>query len=225
LFDNDPDVQFYNDLPIIRNIQNCKYFNEESLFEKCSSSIVSPNSFSIMHFNIRSLPSHYSEFHNYIKELFLSFTVIGLSETWLNENNYLCHAIEGYSMECVNRKDRQGGGVAILVLDHLGYSKRLDLCQSTEYIECVFIEVFNGGINSRKNIIIGEIYRPPNTDIDLFNTNLMDILDSIQRENKLIYLLGDFNINLINTDILNYSSEFILCTAILYFHSLTNLHE
>jgi len=74
-----------------------------------------------------------------------------------------------------------------------------------------------GGINSHKNIIIGEIYRPPNTDIDLFNTNLMDILDSIQRENKLIYLLGDFNINLLNTDIHNYSSEFI---DIMYSHSL-----
>lgn len=209
LSDSDPDIQFYNELPVMRNVQNCQYYNEDSLHEKCTSSKVYSSCFSILHFNIRSFPCHSSEFECYIKELFLSFTVIGLCETWFDENNYMCHKMEGYSMECINRKDRRGGGVAILILEHIDYSKRNDLCRSNESIECVFIEISRGTIKSNKNIIIGEIYRPPNTDIGVFNSCLIEILDIIQRENKLVYLLGDYNINLLNTDTHSYSSEFV----------------
>ena len=49
-------------------------------------------------------------------------------------------------------------------------------------------------------MVIGVIYRPPNRDIVSFNDNLSITLDRIKRENKLCYLLGDFNINPLNHD-------------------------
>ena len=52
--------------------------------------------------------------------------------------------------------------------------------------------------NTGKNIIVGVIYRPPGTDMDMFNNELSNVLESIKSENKLCYLLGDYNINILN---------------------------
>jgi Txe/YoeB family toxin of Txe-Axe toxin-antitoxin module len=46
--------------------------------------------------------------------------------------------------------------------------------------------------------MIGVIYRPPNTDINLFLNEFNVILHKIKLENKIVYLTGDFNINLLN---------------------------
>ena len=48
-----------------------------------------------------------------------------------------------------------------------------------------------------KDIIVGVIYRPPNTDFDVFYNNFMDILAKINLEKRPTYLLGDFNIDLL----------------------------
>ena len=47
---------------------------------------------------------------------------------------------------------------------------------------------------------MGVIYRPPNTDVNLFIHNFDELLGKISRENKICYLLGDFNLNLISRD-------------------------
>ena len=217
LFETDPDAQFYNDSHVIRNIGNCKYYNENSFLQQCDYLGVSPQNFSLVHLNVRSLPRHHTELDCYLKALERPFTVIGISETWLNENNFTFYSIEGYSMECVNRFGRQGGGVSILIQERIDYVKRADLCHSTDFIECVFVEVFKGKINSNKHIIVGVIYRPPNTNLEDFNNLLNDILESVQRENKSIYLLGDYNIDLLNSNHHNNSSQFI---DIMYSYSL-----
>lgn len=209
LFESDPDVQFYNESHIIRNIGNCKYYNEDFFSKQCNYLGITSQRFSLIHFNIRSLPCHFTEMDSYLKCLEFHFTVIGLSETWLNDNNCSCFSIEGYRMECINRTNRQGGGVSILIQEQLDYTKRSDLCHSTEVIECIFIEVFKSKLNSNKHYIIGVIYRPPNSNLEDFNNFLNDILANIQRENKYVYLLGDFNIDLLNSNHHNNSSQFI----------------
>ena len=50
----------------------------------------------------------------------------------------------------------------------------------------------------RSNIIIGCIYRHPNMDLDEFNNNYLNILlDKLSKENKSVFLLGDFNVDLL----------------------------
>ena len=44
------------------------------------------------------------------------------------------------------------------------------------------------------------IYRPPDTDIREFNDYILQCLDQIKAEKKTAYLLGDYNINLLNVD-------------------------
>ena len=62
-----------------------------------------------------------------------------------------------------------------------------------DIIECVFTEVHIG-----KKALIGVIYRPPNSPVQQFNECLKVLLDEIKTSQLPCYLLGDFNINLIN---------------------------
>ena len=60
-----------------------------------------------------------------------------------------------------------------------------------------------------KNIIVGVIYRPPNSKIDLFEDKMHEILGKIDRENKKCYLMGDFNIDLLKSESCDYTKWFL----------------
>ena len=47
---------------------------------------------------------------------------------------------------------------------------------------------------------MGTVYRPPGTDVECFNNHISDLLQKINSEGKLVYIMGDFNINLLNID-------------------------
>ena len=50
-----------------------------------------------------------------------------------------------------------------------------------------------------RNIIIGLIYRPQNTVLKLFNGDINELLDTLLgRKHKYCYLIGDYNVNLLN---------------------------
>ena len=45
------------------------------------------NEFSVLHLNIRSILNKFEDFKAYLNSLEYEFSVIGLSDTWLNHNN------------------------------------------------------------------------------------------------------------------------------------------
>ena len=59
------------------------------------------------------------------------------------------------------------------------------------------------------NVIIGVIYRPPNQDISSFNDNMSNIVNVVRRENKTYYLLGDYNINILNYESHAQTAQFV----------------
>ena len=66
-------------------------------------------------------------------------------------------------------------------------------------LEYTFIEICNP---KKTNVIIACIYKHPNMNINEFNDDYVnELLDKLSKENKTIFLLGDFNINLLNYDI------------------------
>ena len=66
-------------------------------------------------------------------------------------------------------------------------------------LESTFIEICNP---KKTNILIGCIYKHPIMNINEFNDDyLIELLHKLSKENKTIFLLGDFNINLLNYDI------------------------
>ena len=72
-----------------------------------------------------------------------------------------------------------------------------------------FVEIERKGNSS---IIVGCIYRPPNTDVSLFNAEMSSILYKI-RDSKLIFIAGDFNLDLIKVGSHEPTDEFLNTVA------------
>ena len=62
-------------------------------------------------------------------------------------------------------------------------------------MESLFIEIVR---SNTKNIAVEVIYRPPNTNVDAFVSKRYEIVQKLFRENKLCYIMGDFNLNLLS---------------------------
>ena len=60
-----------------------------------------------------------------------------------------------------------------------------------------------------KDIVTGVIYRPPNQNVDEFLTMTNELLSKILKENKVCYLMGDFNLNLMNHQSHSVTGEFL----------------
>ena len=177
-------------------IINCKYYTSqefvsayESIDDKNHSN---NNNFSMLHINSRSISKNFESVETFLSSLNgFSFSVIGISETWLKTNSPDIYNISNYRMIHVDRKEGRGGGVALYINSKLKYKARKDIC--IDGIENVFIEIDN---QSGKNIIVGTLYRPPNNSTIHFLEKLDKELDKMSQENKHIYIMGDFNIDL-----------------------------
>ena len=177
------------------------------------------------HLNIRSKSKNLSSFENYLEIIQYDFTIIGLTETWLNDTNYDCYGLQGYHF-IEQHRSSMGGWVALCIMKHLNYLERHDLAIYDIDIESVFIEINKDNFHSGKNIIVGVLYRPPGNDIRTFNEKFELILQKIRRENKISYILGDFNINLLNNDCHQPTGEFFyLMSSNTFYHWLQDQQE
>ena len=79
----DPDQNYYN--AIINYIDARDYYNEDTF--KQMTKDPTNTEFSILHLNIRSIMNKFDDFKAYLNSLEHDFSVIGLSETWLNSCN------------------------------------------------------------------------------------------------------------------------------------------
>ena len=63
--------------------------------------------------------------------------------------------------------------------------------------ESIFVEITS---HNGKNLVIGTIYRPntyPKADLDIFTHTINELMESLAKENKEIYIMGDMNIDLL----------------------------
>ena len=81
---------------------------------------------------------------------------------------------------------------------NIAYKKKTDLKLDKTYFESYFIEVDKTVFQSKHNVIIGGLYKPPNVSIDIFNEKLEILLNKIGKEKKYAYIIGDYNINTLN---------------------------
>ena len=119
--------------------------------------------------------------------------------------------VVGYTHVGNYRSTKKGGGVSILIKDGISYKRRpdLDIFQEGE-TESIFIEIVS---KSGKNMVIGSMYRPPNTDITQFSNNIATIT-SLAWKTKgkclLEIIIGmDHNIDLLKGSCHNPTQQFI----------------
>ena len=95
----------------------------------------------------------------------------------------------------------------LYIANHLSYKCCNDLnMYKRNELESTFIEIVNP---KKSNIIVGVIYRYQSMDLVDFNCNYLNkLLDNISKEQKPIFLLGDF-VNLLNYYEHNHTNEFL----------------
>ena len=160
----------------------------------------------------------------YMSNLDVCFTVVCITETWLNNANVNSYELPGYQHEFDYCKNKIGGGVSIFIKHNVEYRTRTDLNISNKFIESLFIEIPKTNITGSKNdVVVGVVYRPPDTDINVFTMYIKKILSTLKHESKIVYITGDFNIILLNIDKHIPSSEFVeTMYAYSFFPSLIN---
>lgn len=141
---------------------------------------------SIMYSNIRSLRNKIDELKCIVKNC-TTLDIIILNETWLYINEVEYFNIEGYSAIHSCRSGR-GGGAAIYIKNTLNY-------------KCILNEYKNGcnwvGVEIQNyNIKIETVYRPPQSDLQLF---LHDLDNLLQMNKKNLIIIGDINIDMFKT--------------------------
>lgn len=217
---HDPDVNFFNRFN--RESNSCNYYNEEEFHVLTGNLTSNFNVFSTIHLNIRSLPKNNDQFMHLLSTLRHEFSIIALTETWLSDECVELYNIPQYTLVFSNRKERVGGGVAVFAHNQyqIKVRKDLDLMTNETGVESVFVELMSCPVFGGRNVIVGCIYRPPNAEFKSFSDSLTASLDVINKEGKLCYLLGDFNINLIKTENHYFTDNFLNLLYSSYFFPL-----
>ena len=150
------------------------------------------NDFGLIHMNARSINANFDKIELLFNSLSkYKFSIIGITETWLHSNSPPVFDIKDYSLLRADRQNGKGGGVAFYVHNNIRFKIRHEV--SIRDAETLFIELIN---DQGKNIIVGLIYRPPSNSLETFFEDLDAYTHSLSLENKHVYLMGDFNINL-----------------------------
>lgn len=170
--------------------------------------------------NIRILSNNYNKFIHYLCLLKHDFSIIALSETWLTEASKDIFKIRKYNAVHYIRENRTGGSVSLFIHESYEFKVREDFSLKLDgaEVESVFIEL--SGVSGGKNIIVGVIYRPPDSVVKYFNESLSSLLDLINKEDKLCYILGDFNINLFKSKLNTQTGDFLNILYSNYFFPL-----
>ena len=169
-----------------------KYILDTELAEFCDSGI------NILHVNCRSLKKHFSELITLIENCSETLLAVPLSETWLKKSNEDIFQIYGYNFVSNCRCLKSSGGVGIYIDSNYNYFIREDMSISNAVIECLFVEI---SISMHNKILLGVVYRPPNSSIKYFNDELLNLLHIIDTSKVLFSCIsGDYNIDLIKKD-------------------------
>ena len=181
---NDPD-----------NVVNSRYFNIDQIqsLEFCQKE----KSFSLFHINTCSLNKNFDDLVYLLKCTNKNFDIIAVSETRISKKTSLTSNINlnNYYFETTPM---------LYVSNRLSYKSRTDLNMYKKgQLESTFIETIN---SKKSNIVVSCVYKHPNMDVLDFNSLINQLLDKISKEQKKIFLLGDFNINLLNYTVMNTNS-------------------
>ena len=183
----------------IDELQKLKIPKRRTLY---SNSTSTHNNFNFQHINFKEL-------QNLLQSTNINFDVIAITETRISKNVSVTQIIvlNNYSFEHTPTES-SAGGTLLYIANYLSYKILNDLkIYKKIELESTFIEI----VNPRKsNIIAGVIYKHLKMDGTDFNNNfLKNFLKKINQEQKKVFLLGDFNVELIHYNEHKPTNEFL----------------
>ena len=141
-----------------------------------------------------------------LDELEYEFDIIGITETKITNSSLPLKTnlnIPGYSFEYVPTP-LASGGVGMYINAKLNYSV-LEATSNKDF-QALWIEI---QFPNKKNIYCGIIYRQHSCP-ENFLKYIDDTIEHYNMKDRTIYLLGDFNIDLLKSETCSYSSNFLI---------------
>ena len=187
------DFNFFDQLPFHKeSFTGITIDNEEPVLNAPSTynelKFFSKRGIHFIHLNINSILSKIEELRQIALET--KITVIGISESKLDSSVTDEEVnIPGYEIIRGDR-NRKGGGVAAYILKDVTYNIREDFKTKNE---AIFFEIL---LPRSKPILVGIVYRPPKQTNFIQNFD-QDLTSCIGFNEQEVYILGDFNINLL----------------------------
>ena len=85
-------------------------------------------------------------------------------------------------------KDKKDGGVSLHIRKGITFILRHDLDYFDSIMETDFIEINKCIFDTDSNIVIGVIYRMPNSSVGNFNDRISDVMKAIQTAKTLLFV-------------------------------------
>ena len=134
---------------------------------------------------------------NVMLELHENCEILCITEHWKSEEQLKSLTLNNFnliSMFC--REENKHGGAAVYCKHGLKCKAQVKLnnLSISGVFECAVIEC---SFPNCREVIVASVYRPPSGDTYIFMTQLEHLLVKVFRENKHIFVLGDFNIEML----------------------------
>lgn len=219
---NSDNMEFTNVLPTLETIHETSSYSKYSLpdddfFPKhLNSNYTSVYDFqklkiekdlNIFHANVNGLESKFDNLHSFLAGSKSAMDIIAITETSEQDDHSFISNVDmdGYHPLFSTPTLSKKGGTALYVNSNFNAFERVDLkIQDIDY-ESTWVEIKN---SSSKNIVCGCIYRHPRQNISKFLDHLDSTLCKLSKENKEIYICGDFNIDLLKIDSVKSNLDF-----------------
>ena len=204
-FTNISNNEINDELP---NNTSCKYYSVNEYYQISNSEYKSLN---IFHSNVNGLESKLGNLHEFLSSSNHKMDILSITETSETEIGFLKNVdLEGYEKFHTASKSSKGG-TAIYINNKLDVVERNDLKIEHDEFEGTWVEIKN---TNSINIISGCIYRHPHNNFNDFFNYLDKCLGKLAKENKEVYISGDFNFDLlkINSDPITENFFNIMCS-------------
>ena len=193
-----------NELP---SKTSCKYYSVKDFHI-----LKKQKSLNIFHANVNGLGSKVDNLKEFLPTTPTKMDILAITETSEKEDTgFLSNIeIEGFDIYHTSTKTSKGG-TTIYVNKRYDSIERCDLNTGNVEFETTWIKIKN---KRSKNIVCGNVYRHPHNNCEDFVHYLEECLTNLAKENKEVYICGDFNFNLLKVDTDNFTQYFfnLLCS-------------
>ena len=198
LVEEDP-IYYIQSLQTASSILECcknlsiSQFNSDTSFKNLD------HTFSTCFMNIDGNSTNFDDFVIQMQSINHKFSVVGLAETNTDSENGNLYQINDYSScyqsryfcKIKKRPKHKGSGLCLYVHNSMNFTKMDKLSICNESIESLFVTI----TNATDPLVVGVVYRPPNSTLADFNFQYEKILSEL--DGKKCYILGDFNVDLL----------------------------
>lgn len=150
------------------------------------------NSLKLLYLNARSISNKIEDLNKLLTTINETVHLIAISESWLKDDSS-CLNINNYNVVSVTRSGSRVGGGVVLLIHHSITNYDCIYTYSDEFLSILSVKLI---ITNREHIV-SVIYNPPNR-----GQQFIEVLETFMnsQKNKNSIIIGDVNINLLQSD-------------------------